>query len=101
MSIAQVAEKACCKVTGSSGAIVSGSNVGVASCTRASAGVYSLVTNRSYDAPVLQLTVLGGAGNANIQCTPNADKVTFAITTFVGAVATDEDFLFSIDNAIS
>jgi hypothetical protein len=101
MSLSQEGGQATVQITGGTGAIVAGSNFGFASSARSGAGVYSLVTNRSFSFPVISFCILGGAGNANLQVAPNADKVTFAVTTFVAAVATDENFVLRIEEAIT
>jgi hypothetical protein len=93
MSIEQRPSCVLAQVTGSSGALVQ-ATPGIVSCTRSGTGVYSLVTTgTALNKQSIQCQVLGGAGNANIQVS-TADGITFAITTFVGAVATDENFIF-------
>lgn len=98
MGFSDKGERVAIQVTGATGAIVA--NFGFASSTRTGAGAYTLVSNRAFTNPVVTFCILGGAGNANYQVAPNADKVTFAVTTFVGAAATDENFVMALEEMI-
>lgn len=70
----------------------------IVSSARSGAGVYSVVSSQGY--ALLQsrflLSIISGAGNANGQVT-TADGLTFAVTTFVAAVATDEQFMLTLE----
>lgn len=77
-------------------------NRGCTSNTRTGAGAYTAILDTPIDTlrTLVLDTVIGGAGNANIQVTLT-DATHLAITTFVGAVATNESFmilLLPVDN---
>lgn len=66
------------------------------------AGSYTIKSDRAWDVANswVSCTVKGGAGNANAQWT-SADGINWTITTFVGAVATDEIFDLYVEPAIT
>jgi hypothetical protein len=99
MSISQRPDIAALRATSLGVAVQS---VGIASVVKVTTGSYTVVTNQAFDtSSIIRLGVVGGAGGAGIQDTPNADGITHAITTFVGTVATDEAFTFEIERLIS
>lgn len=69
----------------------------IVSAGRTGPGVYTVVTGIGYPLAASQVTcqVIGGAGNANAQVT-SADGITFNVTTFVVAAATDEKFMLTL-----
>ena len=101
MSFSNSPEKSCVQVTGGTGAIVAGSNFGVASSLRNSAGDYTVVTNRSYSFPIITPTILSATPGLSIGIAPNADKVTFHVTIWVGTTPTDANFSLGFDEAIT
>lgn len=88
----QIARGACWGVTGAATNDFI-FNRGCTSNTRASAGVYTAVLDTAIDVAqtLVFASVIGGAGNANIQVTLT-NTTTLAITTFVVAVATNESY---------
>lgn len=94
MSIEQRPSCVLAQVTGTTGVLVQ-ATAGVASCTRNSAGNYSLLLSPGVPLnkglPMVQ--ILGGAPNSNATLT-SADGITWTIITSVAAVATDENFVF-------
>lgn len=88
-------------VNGADGAITGATGFSDGGCisavTRTGAGTYTVTLSpaQSKLQNIIVANVLGGAGNANVQVAASSDT-SLAVTTFVGAVATDETFYLTV-----